>query len=371
MKLDRRNWLKSATAVAATGLLSSPRLLARGPSLHDKVYDEGAIILNSNENAWAPSDMVVKAISQSVGQSNRYPWETRQVLIDRISKIEGIPADNILLGAGSTEILQLAGLAFGAYGGTIVSSYPTFPLMMQHATGFNAKWVKVPLDADFNHDFSALQEEIKGAKLIYISNPNNPVGTITPKKVLLDFCKSVPAETVVFVDEAYMEFTDDGLEASLAKEVLSTANLIVARTFSKIYGMAGLRVGYAYAHPDLIEKMKHYHIGFEINMPITSLHAAIAAADDQQFITYCKRENEMVRKMVYAAFDDWNVKYIPSQTNFIYFETKNFQPDLVNLLEKNQVMIRDYGDQPGYARVSMGTQNQIEQFLAKSQQFML
>ena len=211
----------------------------------------------------------------------------------------------------------------------------------------------------------------KKTKLIFISNPNNPVGTITPKKVLLDFCKSVPAETVVFVDEAYMEFTDDGLEASLAKEVLSTANLIVARTFSKIYGMAGLRVGYAYAHPDLIEKMKHYHIGFEINMPITSLHAAIAAADDQQFITYCKRENERVRKMVYAAFDDWNVKYIPSQTNFIYFETKNFQPDLVNLLEKNQVMIRDYGDQPGYARVSMGTQNQIEQFLAKSQQFML
>lgn len=370
MKFNRRNWLKSASTAAASGLLISP-----GYSIWNEQRpsgeSEGQIILNSNENAWGPSDIVTKAINQSIMQSNRYPWQTRQVLIDRISKMEGIPSDNILLGAGSTEILQLAGLAFGAHGGTIVSSYPTFPLMMQHAVGFNAQWNKVALDKQFNHDFNALETASKDAQLIYISNPNNPVGTMTPKKELLDFCKSISHDTVVFIDEAYMEFTDDGLHGSLAKEVLSAENLIVARTFSKIYGMAGLRVGYAYAHPGLIKKMKHYHVGFEINMPITSLHAAIAAADDQQFVMKCKEENKKMRQLVYEAFNSWGVKYIPSQTNFIYFETRRFKEGLVKLLEKNQVLIRDYGDQPGYARVSLGTQGQMETFIEKAKLFIV
>lgn len=369
MRINRRNWLKSASTAAASGLLISPRNLnwhqqrAAGET-------EGQIILNSNENAWGPSEMVKKAINQSVMQSNRYPWQTRQVLIDRISQMEGIPSSNIILGAGSTEILQLAGLAFGAHGGTIVSSYPTFPLMMQHAVGFNAHWIKINLDDNFNHDFNALEAASKNAQLIYISNPNNPVGTMTKKKELLDFCQSVAGDTIVFIDEAYMEFTDDGLDASLAKEVLSAENLIVARTFSKIYGMAGLRVGYAYAHPQLIKKMKHYHVGFEINMPITSLHAAIAAADDQQFVQKCKLENKEMRELVCESFDSWGVPYVPSQTNFIYFETQRFKEGLVKLLEKNQVLIRDYGDQPGYARVSMGTRDQMEAFIEKAKLFL-
>ena len=232
---------------------------------------------------WDPQKWLGKAIAQSVTESNRYPWETRQILVDRISKLEGIPADNIMLGAGSTELLQLAGMAFGAYGGTIVSSYPTFPMMMQHASGFDAKWLKVSLTSTMDHDLDGLRDAASGAQLVYISNPNNPIGTMTGKRELLDFCKSVATDTIVFIDEAYMEFSDRGLETSLGPHVLDLPNLIVARTFSKIYGMAGLRVGYAYAHPDLIKKMKHYHLGFEINIAITSLYAAIAAAEDQEF----------------------------------------------------------------------------------------
>ncbi|MBK8502590.1 MAG: histidinol-phosphate aminotransferase family protein [Saprospiraceae bacterium] len=362
MRLNRRDWLRSATVATAAGLFVRPEQTILNTSSISK-QEPGKVLLNSNENALGPSEMVRKAIAQSVTESNRYPWETRQILVDRISKLEGIPADNIMLGAGSTELLQLAGMAFGAYGGTIVSSYPTFPMMMQHASGFDAKWLKVSLTSTMDHDLNGLKDAASGAQLVYISNPNNPVGTMTGKKDLLDFCKSMATDTIIFVDEAYMEFSDPGLEASLAHHVMDLPNLIVARTFSKIYGMAGLRVGYAYAHPNLLEKMKHYHIGFEINMPITSLYAAIAAAEDQDFVKYCKEENRQIRLDVYQKFDAWEVKYLASQTNFIYFETKRFAEKLVSLLEKHQVLIRDYDDQPGYARVSMGTSPQIQQFL--------
>lgn len=368
MKINRRNWLRSATSVAASGLLIPP-VFEIGKA-RPEYSPSGPVLLNSNENAWGPSGSVIEAISRSVRESNRYPWQTRQILIDRISQHEGIPSSHILLGAGSTELLQLAGLAFGAFGGTVVSSYPTFPLMMQHAEGFNATWVKVKLDAAFHHDYQLLSQASQGAGLIYISNPNNPVGTMTSGSQLLDFCRSIPSSTVIFIDEAYMEYTDGGLNHSLAKEVLSLPNLIVARTFSKIYGMAGLRVGYVFANPDLIAKMRHYHIGFEINMPITSLHAAIAALDDQTFVKECKEKNKKGRERVYSAFNEWQVSFVPSETNFIYFETTRFKEGLVDGLEQNQVLIRDYGDQPGYARVSIGTEEQMGAFLAKAKLFL-
>lgn len=369
MKINRRDWLRSTSVATAAGMFIGP--LVKPAFVNEAIEtDTGTIILNANENALGPSEAVVRAIGNSVKEANRYPWQTRQILAERISGMEGVPTDRILIGAGSTEILQLAGLAFGAYGGTIVSSYPTFPMMMQHASNFDARWIKVPLDQHFNHDLDALLKASEGAQLVYISNPNNPVGTMTPVQELLLFCRSVSPDTVVFVDEAYIEFCNAGLKDSLASEVARTDNLIVARTFSKIYGMAGLRVGYAYAHPDLVRKMKQHHIGFEINIPITSLQAAVAATGDQDFIRYCKAETRKNRQLVYDAFDKWGVTFVPSHTNFIYFETRRFAPDITHLLEKNGILILSYPDQPGYARVSIGTETQMQQFLEVIRQYL-
>ncbi|NND32513.1 MAG: histidinol-phosphate aminotransferase family protein [Saprospiraceae bacterium] len=372
MKHSRRSWLKNA-GIASAGIVTTAPAFStnRAFSKYHESEVNGQILLNSNENAYGPSQAVIEAINHSVKESNRYPWQTRQVLIDRISKNEGIPSDSIILGAGSTEILQLAGLAFGARGGKIVSSYPTFPLMMQHASTFDAQWMKVPLDKDFSHNLDGLLEACRDAQLVYFCNPNNPTGTKTDAAELLSFCKKVPSETMIFVDEAYIEFTADGISSSLASEVLSMPNLVVARTFSKIYGLAGLRVGYAYAHPEIIKQLKRYHIGFEINMPTTSLYAALAAADDQTFVEMCKKENSKAKDLIYEAFDSWGVSYIPSHTSFIYFETKNFQPELVATLDKHRISIREYDDQPGYARVSMGTIEQVRQFTSTIRQFRL
>lgn len=369
MKINRRDWLRSTSVATAAGMFIGP--LVKPAFVNEATEtDTGTIILNANENALGPSEAVLRAVETSVKTSNRYPWQTRQMLADRISALEGVPTDRILIGAGSTEILQLAGLAFGAHGGTIVSSYPTFPMMMQHAINFDARWIKVPLDNRFGHDLDALLEAAAGAQLVYISNPNNPVGSMTPVQELLRFCRSVSPDTVVFVDEAYIEFCNAGLKDSVAGEVAEAGNLIVARTFSKIYGMAGLRVGYAYAHPDLIRRMKRYHIGFEINIPLTSLYAATAAAGDQDFIRHCKAENRRNRQLVYDAFDKWGVTYVPSETNFIYFETRRFAPDITRLLEKNGILILSYPDQPGYARVSIGTEAQMQHFLEGIRQYL-
>jgi histidinol-phosphate aminotransferase len=187
---------------------------------------------------------------------------------------------------------------------------------------------------------------------------------------LRDFCHSISKDTMVFVDEAYIEFTPKGLASSLAQMVTSTSNLIVARTFSKIYGLAGLRVGYAFAHPEIIKQLKRYHIGFELNMPITSLYAALTAADDQHFVDDCKLQNQQAKQIVYTAFDAWGVSYTPSHTNFVYFSTDKFGPNIVETLEKHQIMIRDYGDQPGFARVSIGTRDQMEHFVTSLKQFL-
>jgi histidinol-phosphate aminotransferase len=241
--------------------------------------------------------------------------------------------------------------------------------MMQHSVTFEARWTKVPLDASFAHDLDALATASNGAQLLYLCNPNNPTGTMIDGEELRTFCGSISKDTMVFVDEAYIEFTNGGITSSVAELVASTSNLIVARTFSKIYGLAGLRVGYAYAHPEIIKQLKRYHIGFEINMPITSLYAALTAADDRAFLEHCKAQNNQAKEKLYQTFDEWGVSYVRSQTNFIYFKTEKFVPNIVKTLEKHRIMIRDYDDQPGFARVSIGTTEQMQHFSDTLKQF--
>ena len=244
--LSRRNWLKTSMMLASTA-----------PAAHwicRNVVDDlpfswseenaAAIRLNSNENPHGPSKKVLAAISESMQDGNFYPWAVKEVFREKISKMEGFAKDEIYIGAGSTEILQLAGYAYGANGGTVISGYPTFPMLMQHANSFAGKWIKIPLSTQMEYPVEQIAQSIDNhIKLVYICNPNNPTGTYIPARKMQSICLELARSAMVFVDEAYIEFSDEGLAGTMAGLIKKTPNIIIGRTFSKIYGMAGLRIG--------------------------------------------------------------------------------------------------------------------------------
>ncbi len=356
--VNRRQWLQSSvTAAAGFPFLMNVRQTRAPLSGTDELR------LNSNENPHGPSQKVLDAISASMSKGNLYPWNDKEVLRQHLSDFEGMPLDHIYIGAGSTEILQVAAMAFGLQRGKVVSCYPTFPVLMQKAADFSAEWLKLDLK-DHHYDLQTMADHCDDkTSMVYICNPNNPTGTRLDAGELKQFAREISKRTMVFVDEAYIEFSEDGLATSLASMVRDEPNIIVARTFSKIYGMAGLRIGYAYAHPDTLMTMRKHRIGYGMNVPMTSLHAAMAALDDQDFVAYCRKENKKARDIACASFKEWEVHYVPSHTSFIYFKHDRFHGNLQKQLHARNILIRTYRDQPEYSRVSLGTVEQMEMFV--------
>ncbi len=219
----------------------------------------------------------------------RYPDEHNNALIDKLAKLNGVNHDQILLGDGSSEILKLCAETFtDKEGGTLIAADPTFEAILEQAKVNGAEVVKVPLTSTFAHDLPKMLSAAKRG-LIYICNPNNPTASITPKNELRDFIAKTPHETMVLVDEAYFHFADSPDYESVIPLVKDYPNLLVARTFSKIYGMAGLRCGYCVAQKKTIDRMRPYQMWDSVN--IMALAAASASLDDPDQVPNGKRLN--------------------------------------------------------------------------------
>ena len=356
--MRRRDWIK-LTALQGTSIF----LIGANPQKIGRISDAASLRLNSNENQFGPAESVKKAIAQYLPQANYYDWSNRTSLRKKIADREGLTPDHIILGAGSTELLQLAGIAFASTHQKFISSYPTFPILMQQGETFKAKWDKVPLTNQHHHDLMALLRVAGDHEaLIYLCNPNNPTGTKINEADLESFVSKLDDQQMLFVDEAYLEFSDPALETTARKLIGKYSNIIIARTFSKVFGMAGLRVGYVCAHPNVIKKLKHYQTGFGIDIPRISLEAASAVLEDHSFLRMSVQKHQEEKERLYAAFDQWGVEYVRSHTSFIYFRTAQFKPHLVKALQDRNILIRDYKDQPGFARVSIGTGDQMAHF---------
>src|SRR5881397_4405874 len=215
-----------------------------------------AVRLSANENPYGPSPNALKAMTNSFGLSCRYPDEHNNLLIDKVAKLNGVDHEQILLGDGSGEILKLCAETFtGKEGGTLIAADPTFEAILNNAKANGAEVVKVPLTRTFAHDLPKMRAAAKSG-LIYICNPNNPTASITPKDELRDFIAKTPRETMILVDEAYFHYADSPDYESVIPLVKEHPNLVVSRTFSKIYGMAGLRCGYCVAQKETVERMR-------------------------------------------------------------------------------------------------------------------
>jgi histidinol-phosphate aminotransferase len=371
--LSRRELLKKGALASA--LLTIPGVgiseFVNQPSLIiPRRNSDDAVKLNSNENPYGPSKSAREAIINSISEGNRYPRNQIKKLKKIIADNEGLTPDHIMITAGSTELLGLAGLVYGLKGGNLISSQPTFDFLLEYSSRIGANWIKVPLTEDHQYNLQGIHKATdSNTKLIFVCNPNNPTGIEIPHEDVKAFCKEMAPKYPVYLDEAYIELSSMGLKGSMAAMVDDYPNLIVARTFSKIYGMAGLRIGYALAHPKTIQNLSYHHTGRNITPSVTSVAAAIASIQDDEFFEMSRSLNAKARNLVSSRFEEWGVSYLPSNTSFIFFKTEKFDVDIRKELEKRNVFIRNYGHVPGWARVSMGTMEEMEIFLAETKGF--
>ena len=327
----------------------------------------GVVRLSSNENPYGPSPKALKAMNDVFNLACRYPDEHNDLLIDAIAKLNGVTHDQILLGDGSSEILQLCADTFTGPGrGNLVAADPTFEAILNNAAINGAEVVKVPLTPTFGHDLAKMTTAAKQG-LIYVCNPNNPTASITPKSEVREFISKAPRDTMILVDEAYFHYADSPDYESVIPLIKDHPNLIVARTFSKIYGMAGLRCGYCVGQKEAIGRMRPHQMWDSVN--IMALAAAIANLNDPDQVANGRRLTSEAKTFVISELDRMGYKQIPSQANFIMFDVKRPVVPLITALKERNVHVgRLFPALPNHMRLTIGKKTEMEAFLAAFRQ---
>lgn len=359
--VDRRQWLKTIGLSSGFTLLGGFEGLAAIEQTTKPYLKDELIRLSSNENPYGPSKRVREIITDTFDQACRYPFQYLRSLVDVIAEKEGVTKDHIVVTGGSGEGLCAAGLVYGMSGGEIIAADPTFQQILRYAENHGAYVHRVPVDSNMNHDLDAMEQRITSkTRLIYICNPNNPTGTIIEKNKLRDFCSSVSENAIVFSDEAYYDFITEPDYPSMVELVKKGGNVIVSKTFSKVYGMAGLRIGYLVARPDIATRLKNSVMA---RTNILAIAAAKEALQDDEFYKFSILKNKETKTLIYKTLDDLGLEHIKSHTNFVFFKSGRAINGLINDMLNEGVQIgRPFPPFTNWARISTGTTEQVEQF---------
>jgi len=342
--------------LALGGRLRAAKLLPKDP--------ENLILLNSNENPYGPSPAALEAMVEAHSVACRYPDFWADQLQEKLARFHGVDPEMVVVTCGSTEVLKLGAMAFLDPNRRLVMAEPTFEAIGRYARLTGAEIVKVPCDAAWRHDLEAMARAARERPgLVYLCNPNNPTGTVVSKAALEKFLKQMPADSVALVDEAYCHFADDPGYGSLLDSVKAGGNVVVARTFSKIYGMAGLRLGYAIARRDLIERMRPHQVMESWN--VMACAAALASLEDAGFVARNVRLNADARAALVDALRERGRDCIPSQTNFVCVPVGGPARPLIQAFRERGISVgRPFARLDDYIRVSLGTPAEMEKFLA-------
>lgn len=320
--------------------------------------------LNANENPYGPSSAAQDAVVRSVVHGNRYAWKELFDLIEKIAQKEGVPGNHIMMGPGSSDLLEKVAMVCFQRGGNIVSADPTYMSIVNVAKAVGADWKAIPCKADWSHDLAAMEAAIDSkTRLVYICNPNNPTGAVTSGKELYDFSSRVSGKVPVFIDEAYMELAGTGATESMVTLLAKNKNVIIARTFSKVMGLAGIRVGYIAALPSFLDSIDQVTRG-GMGIAYTSIFAASASLDDASFQTMTIEKNNSTKEWLYGELKKLNYPYIPSHTNFVLFPIRIPGKIFLEKMMAAGVGVRAFEirNQP-WCRVSIGTYQEIELFV--------
>jgi histidinol-phosphate aminotransferase len=326
---------------------------------------EGATLrLCFNENPHGPPPSAVRAAEAALRRGNRYADEEEfAALAGLIAEREGVTPAHILLGTGSSELLGLTAIAFCRAGGELVTAHPSFPHVVNLAERIGVRVIRVPLDPNGVHDLDAMAAAVgSDTRLINVCNPNNPTGTVLDGSRLRAFCAQVSARAPVLVDEAYHELADAPEHATMVPLARDGAPVVVMRTFSKVYGMAGYRVGYTIAPPEMIERLREHQT---TDLGSAPLAAALAAYRDRTFVERSRRLVREARELTARGLDELGIRHTPSQASFLWFESGPTRRDLPIRLHARGVRISwDVKPLTGdWARVSIGTADEMRRFL--------
>jgi histidinol-phosphate aminotransferase len=365
-QISRRQFTKILGSGAAYAAFT-PSMVVTNPSIRwrkDTAKASSIVRLSSNENPRGPSPRALKAMTDAYSLAWRYPDEHADILAEKLAKLHDVSTDQIVLGNGSGEILKLAAAAFTDNQRKAVVADPTFEALARHATTARAEVVKVSLTTDYRHDLSGMLAAAQGAGLIYICNPNNPTASLTPKNEIKKFLTELPRQTRVLIDEAYHHYVESNDYESAMPLVKHHPNLIVARTFSKVYGMAGLRCGYCVTQAENIQAMRRHQLWDNVN--IMALVAATASLDDTRHVEQGRSSNTDAKQYVYAELDRLRYRYIPSHANFLMIDIgRDVRPVIDSLSKRNVQVGRFFPSLPNLMRVTVGTRPQMETFLTE------
>ena len=384
--VNRRQWLWSAgLAAGSTAIL--PKVLpaldaARGVaplasvprSYHDALVEmeahstavrraAGPVRLCFNENPFGMSPKAKEAIGTGWYEHSQYNLQSAPELKKVFAKHVGVDPSYILITQGSSETLAVAALAYGLNGGEIVTPWPTFEGLPRYAETIGATVHRVPLMENLGHDFAAMDTRITNAvKLVFVCNPNNPTGTLEDATTIRDFVRSAAKRAVVVVDEAYHDFVDAPTYKPMIDLVLKGENVIVSRTASKIHGIAGLRIGFAIARPDIIRRLEGLATGTQNAF---GLQAAIASLQDTAYQDYIKTKNREGRALLTKTLTDMGKRVAPSQTNFVFFHAKMpVEKVQAAMLTKGFLVGRAFPPYTDWCRISIGTSEEMTRFVA-------
>ena len=325
---------------------------------------EDVIQLNSNENPYGPSAKALEAMTKSQRWASRYSGHLEQRVLEALAQKNEVDPACVLLGCGSGEILRIADMAFLTPGKNLVVAEPTFEAVLSYAKVTQAKPVQVPLTADFRHDLPRMATACDAQTgLVYICNPNNPTGTIVTREELDAFFTQVPQSAIVLVDEAYYDFVEDPRCTSASAWMKKLPNVVIVRTFSKVYGMAGMRLGYAVGAKEVIAKMREHVLGNNSNAAV--LEAALVSLSDEDLIPRQRKLNNDTRRWLCQELEKEGYRYIPSEGNFVMVELQGEVQPVVDAFRQRKILVgRQFPSMKNWLRVSIGKPEEVEAFLA-------
>lgn len=362
MNINRRDWLKTAFLGSAALTLSPLEFLANEtPNFNELKNSNETIRLCFNENPFGTSPKALEAMQKSLSLSSRYDFKLADVLCEKIAGNNNVKKENILVSAGSSFLLELITKYVSLDKGHIIIPDPSFTIFAPIAEFLGMSKSVIELNDKKKIDLVKMKSSIqKDTKLIYICNPNNPTGDLLLRAEIENFIKSIPDNIIILVDEAYIEFTT---QKSLSDLVDVYKNLIVTRTFSKLYGFAGARLGYAIGHPKMIENLKKLQSWSGAEISVVTMAGAIAAIDDQEFITKVLDNNKKVKDFTISEFNIRGIKTIPSSANFVYFSLENYKSDYFKKLKEAKILGgKTYEEKGKWTRISLGTIEEMRKY---------
>jgi histidinol-phosphate aminotransferase len=366
MPISRRNLLRCAAA-GALSARTTPLLgeFSRIPTTLQSSLtpSRGPTRLDHNENAYGPSDKTIEAIRVGAGAVNRYPDGDYEVLTEKLASLHKVKPEYILLGAGSREILRMAATTYLSRGKRLVLAAPTYGAIADYAKSVDAEVSAVPLNKRYQHDLDGMLARVQNtATLIYVCNPNNPTGTLTPRKDLEVFLTKLPPTTVVLIDEAYHHYVEPTSDyASFLDSPVEDPRVVVLRTFSKIYGLAGLRVGYAIGSPQALAKISAARLKWGVN--VLAARAAAAALDDSDYVTLSFKRNTDDRQEFYNNANGRMLRSLDSHANFVFLKSGLPAEQVLEHFRTNHVLLGPrFPEMDTYVRVSLGRREEMHEF---------